>query len=259
MRFRFWLVIFLVLFLSGYFFEISTLVEMFPMTEKFGMVFSVLFFLPFWILVAKKFSMFMWKDFLAVGLVGLMSYGYELASINFGFPYGKFEYLDLMGGVKVLGDVPVVLPLIYVPMVLGMLYLFKEFDFWKKVFACGFGLMLFDICIDPGLTVSGIWEWGEAFLPGRLYDVPLQNFFGWFLTGSLSALVFERLRSDNFWSKFDFSNFWIWVSPLALSLVYWEGVLLREGYWVSVLVGVFIMLLIYKKYYEGLCVQAWSD
>lgn len=253
MRFKLRVLSLVGLFLSGYFFEISNLIEMFPVTARFGMVFSVFMFLPFWICFGRKFSMFRRKDLLAVGVVGLMSYWYELASINFGLPYGKFEYLDLMGGIKVFGDVPVVLPLIYVPMVFGMLYLLKGSGFWKKVFGCGFGLMMFDVCIDPGLTAAGVWEWGDAFLPWRLYEVPVQNFLGWFMTGSFSAFVFEKVRGVRFWENFSVERFWVWVSPITLSVVYWSGVLVREGYLVSVVVGFGMMFLIYKKYYEDIC------
>ena len=73
MRFRFWLVIFLILFLSGYLFEISNLIVLFPVTARFGMLFSVLMFLPFWICSGRKFSKFEWKDFVAL-LVRLIGY-----------------------------------------------------------------------------------------------------------------------------------------------------------------------------------------
>ncbi len=239
------------LFSCAYLFPLQNLIELFPAMARFGMLFSVLMFLPFWICFGGKFSKFEWRDFVAVGVVGLMSYGYELASINFGFPYGKFEYLDLMGGIKVLGEVPLVLPLIYVPMVLGILYLLKGLSFWEKVLGCGFGLMMFDVCIDPGLTAVGVWEWGDAFLPWRLYEVPVQNFIGWFMTGSLSAFVFEKVRAGRFWENFSEAGFWMWVSPITLSVAYWSGVLVREGYWISVGVGSVIMFLVCKKYYEG--------
>jgi uncharacterized membrane protein len=239
----------ILMFVSAYFFGLQDLIGMFPKTADYAMFFSVVMFLPFWILLFLERKKIGGRGFLAIGIVGLLSYLYELMSINYGFPYGKFEYTEMMGGIKILGDVPLVLPLVYVPMVFAGYYALKSLDGWIRVFGFGIMLMLFDIAIDPGITASGIWVWGDSFLSGRLYGVPVQNFFGWFLTGSLSGFVLWKLKLKDLFKSLDDSRFCIWVSPISLSLAYWSGVAVREEYWLSIVVAVCLMgsLVLFKR------------
>lgn len=240
---------------SAYFFPLQDLIEMFPLTKQYAMIFSVLMFLPFWFAVVLERRKFDFRVWCGLGIVGLLSYLYEWVSINFGFPYGKFEYTEMMGGLKVFGDVPLVLPLIYIPMVFGMVYVLRNWKDWKRVFGVGVGLMLFDVAIDPGITASQIWIWGDAWLPGRLYDVPVQNFLGWFLTGSLSAWVLWRFVSDEFWDGLSKKLKWIWFSGVGFSLAYWGGVALRERYLISLIVagGLMILCVLNLRKNENLC------
>lgn len=233
---------------SSYFFPLQGLIEMFPVTQEFAMLFSVLMFAPFWVGIVLERKKLDSKTWMGLGLVGVLSYLYEWVSINFGFPYGRFEYTEMMGGLKIFGDVPLVLPMIYVPMVFGMLYVFKFLKRWHRVLAVGVGLMLFDVAIDPGITASGIWIWGEALLPGRLYDVPVQNFLGWFLTGCLSAFVLLEFVDEDFWNSLSDKFGWVWISPISFSLAYWIGVALREGYWVSILIGFVMGLVVFLNF-----------
>lgn len=237
------------LFVSGYLFPLQDLISLFPVTADFAMIFSVLIFLPFWICLVLERKKLDWKIWFGLIIVGLLSFGYELLSINYGFPYGRFEYSEMMGGVKIFDDVPLVLPLIYVPMVFGMYYFLRFLKGWWRVFGIGLGLMLFDVAIDPGITASEVWIWGDSLILGRLYGVPVQNFLGWFLTGVISGFILMKFSKDEFWNNLSEKYGFIWISGVSFSLAYWGGVALRQEYWLSVVVGVVLLgiLVLFKR------------
>jgi uncharacterized membrane protein len=150
----------------------------------------------------------------------------------------------MMGGVKLFDMVPIVLPLIYAPMVLIAYYVLRKFKPIYRVLGVGVLLMLVDVVMDPGLTVNGVWYWYDSWIGVNVHGVPVQNFIGWFLTGSLSAWILLKNVEEDFWSRGDLDEvdkFWIWVSPLSLSLVYWGGGAVRNGFWLSVLVGACVL------------------
>lgn len=245
-------VVYLVLFLAGLFVPLSGVVAGYPLMWKFGMLFSVLLFLPFWYgirdLVMDRLDL---RN--SILIVGGIAYLYEILSIMYGFPYGKFDYGEMMGGLKLFGMVPIVLPIIYVAMVLSAMYVLRSLKGWARIFGVGVLLMLVDMVMDPGLTVNGVWYWYDSWIGVNLYNVPVQNFFGWFVTGSLSAWVVSKVVREDFWEQEKLNtsrSFWVWISPLSLSLVYWGGVAVQNGYWISVFACMGLLEFFGRKYFR---------
>ncbi|MBV8214796.1 MAG: carotenoid biosynthesis protein [Verrucomicrobia bacterium] len=127
---------------------------------------------------------------LSVGII------FESLSLRTGFPFGQYEFTDLMG--PRLFDLPVLLALAYLGMgylswVIGLLILRYE-----NVPLSGAKLILlpavaslimttWDLSMEPvWADIDRAWVWRDG---GAFYGVPITNFFGWLLT----AYVFYQL------------------------------------------------------------------
>lgn len=245
-----------VLFLCGLFSpNLSVLSNQFPLATKFSWAFSISLYLPFWIYLfsqLKKSKQAKSKFFLSLILVGLLGYIYELLSINFGFPYGKFQYGNLMGGIKLFDQVPLVLPIIYVALVQSAYFISKSisqkqnFSNLHSILIGSLLLMLFDIVIDPGLTINQVWTWQTSFLGLNLYQVPLQNFLGWFFTSAISLTIITKLQAKSIIPQATNSNFWL-LSPILFSLSFWSANTIQHNFWISSLLGIFLLIFISKN------------
>lgn len=123
-------------------------------------------------------------------VVSAFAYVIETTGVATGFPYGEFRYGDGLGP-KLFGLTPVILPVTYVPLVIG------------AVAACGsvyrgrprrlvwilystLLLTLIDGVVDPGAVVLGFWEWTSG---GPYYSIPLSNYVGWLLSSPVAAAL----------------------------------------------------------------------
>lgn len=123
----------------------------------------------------------------------------ELLGTSTGIPFGDYGYLTGLG-YKIAGLVPFTIPLSWFYMGL-VSYLLARVSLpqkrhWLFHFeAIALGALLltsWDFVLDPAMTQTLIpfWEW---FQPGPFFGMPLQNFGGWMLTGSVFMLVANLL------------------------------------------------------------------
>jgi putative membrane protein len=119
---------------------------------------------------------------LAVIAVSAFAYAVESVGVATGFPYGTFFYGDALGP-RFLGLVPYLLPVTYVPLVIGAVA-----AAWSsrrlvasRIVLSALLLVLVDAVLDPGAAALGFWVWPES---GPYYGVPLSNFAGWLLSGA---------------------------------------------------------------------------
>jgi len=128
---------------------------------------------------------------LLIGL-SLFAYGIESLSITTGFPYSRFVYTGTIGG-RLFGLVPWTVPFAWIPLAVGAVARFGHFPIWKRTLAAAFYLVWVDLLLDPAAVRLGFWKYdvGSAY-----YDVPLQNFAGWVLSGGLAAWVLAKVGGD---------------------------------------------------------------
>lgn len=119
--------------------------------------------------------------------VSAFAYAIESVGVATGFPYGPFSYGEALGP-KLFGLVPYLLPITYVPLVIG-----AAAAAWggprrlaPRVAIAALLLVLTDGVLDPGATALGFWTWTEG---GPYYGVPLVNSAGWLLSGAVSAAL----------------------------------------------------------------------
>src|SRR5579871_5645591 len=126
----------------------------------------------------------------------------ENVGIATGFPFGRYEFLELMGP-----------RVIHVPVLLGLAYVGMAYVSWmlaclivgqakRRVAAlpvvASVIMVTWDWAQDPvWATLLHAWRWRDG---GPWFGVPLSNYFGWFLTAFLIyrafSLYLRRWPSD---------------------------------------------------------------
>ena len=127
-----------------------------------------------------------------LSLLALAAFAYAIETVGVvtGFPYGTFHYGDALGP-KALGLVPYLLPVSYLPLVIGAVA--AAWGPWRgawgrvlHVFGAALLLTLMDGVLDPGAAALGFWVWEGG---GIYYGVPSGNYLGWLLSGALAAAI----------------------------------------------------------------------
>jgi uncharacterized membrane protein len=179
-----------------------------PVDLFFGLSIALLLFA-----LAQSFYEIGWAKTLAffavTSIVGFLA---ELLGTTSGFPFGKYVYGDFLGP-KILG-VPEVVPLVWFVIV----YLCFSQSFGSQqlraispkrtitmIALTSFGIMAWDLIVDPMFSAYGYWTWAPDNYGAKLYGVPLTNFAGWFAVSflmlSLIVLAFRKMgttfRRDN--------------------------------------------------------------
>jgi bisanhydrobacterioruberin hydratase len=175
----------------------------------------------------------------ALSLLALGAFGYaiETTGVLTGFPYGPFYYDDTLGP-KVAGLVPYLLPLSWVPLVLGAVAATTPGEKagprrrFLPLLSAAVLLTLVDGVLDPGAASLGFWVWPEG---GIYYGVPVTNYLGWLLSSTLAAAILLALGRGR-WGR---------ASPppglldsLLVALAFWVGVDLFSGLLFPAVLGI---------------------
>lgn len=233
--------------------NLNELIQTFSINPVLKAFLSVSLYLVFWIYLGNQIirqnspKSQTNKLFLSLLIVSLLAYAYELMSINFGFPYGKFTYGPMMGDLKLFEQVPLVLPLVYVALVQSTHIITQNLKLskYKTIISGSILLMLLDVCIDPVLTVNNIWTWNSSFLGVNLYHVPIQNFFGWFFTSFISLSVVSYLQKN---LKLDLNIYT--VSPILFTLAFWTGNAIKYSFHISYLFGLILLFIVFHQLFQ---------
>lgn len=136
-----------------------------------------------------------WRRALALLAAGtLLSLAAELTGTSTGLPFGPYSYTPLLGW-RVAGLVPFPIPLSWFYMVycslaiLGRLLAPRDDLRTRLAWAALGGLTLtaWDVSMDPAMSfATAHWLWHTR---GFFYGMPLLNWFGWWLTGSVVAFA----------------------------------------------------------------------
>ncbi|ELY67527.1 bisanhydrobacterioruberin hydratase [Natrinema versiforme] len=121
------------------------------------------------------------------------TYAIEFVGVQTGWPYGVFEY-GIRLGPMVGGDVPLALPLFFVPLVLNA-YLLTLLVLRERVghvvprlLAAIATVIAVDLVLDPAAVAIGFWTYVP---PGGYYGVPASNYWGWLLSGTVAVVLVE--------------------------------------------------------------------
>lgn len=132
------------------------------------------------------------RGLLSAAAVVLISLGMELLGVATGFPFGGYAYGDTLGP-KVLGLVPIVIPLSWFMMLYASAAVAARFRLGLLGLSvvAALGLLAWDVLMDPAMSAAfPFWSWHTT---GVYYGMPLVNWAGWMLTGILIGVPFFAL------------------------------------------------------------------
>jgi putative membrane protein len=153
-----------------------------------------------------------WRPAVAfTGLAGGLAFAAEFASTRIGIPFGLYHYTGVTRGRELyLANVPFFDPLSFVFLAWASLGLARALlerrgrggraipPSWLAVAVTTGALMMWlDVVIDPLAVRGDRWFLGRIFYypdPGWYFGVPLANFAGWAILGTVIAAVWLRLE-----------------------------------------------------------------
>jgi bisanhydrobacterioruberin hydratase len=188
------------------------------------------------------------KGLISIIILSIYTLGIETFAILTGFPYSPFHYTELIG-MKLFGYTPFTLPFYYVPLFMGCIYLANQYwqeglPYWKNmlklVIIIALLVLTADLILDPAAVSLNFWVYEYT---GIFYGVPLQNFLGWILTGSIAALIgLSLFKKELITLKIPAIS-----SSLFLIISFWTAVCLYRQLWLPGIIGVLFIIFILNK------------
>lgn len=205
----------------------------------------------------------MWKIYGGRGIatiivLGIFALGIETIGIHTGFPYSRFEYI-MPFGYRLLGSTPWTVFIAWSPLVIGVFLLTKKYthSYWKQWFIYISLLLGLDSVLDPGAVARGLWKYTDG---GIWFDVPVQNFFGWIVSGTIAYMILRFILKNknlviasdsaailenssveiaSYLAKTDHQTKYLQIglSSLLLSVFLWSGVNIGYGLWIPAIIG----------------------
>ena len=149
----------------------------------------------------------------------LISLTAELSGTHTGYPFGSYGYSGLLG-YKILGLVPFNIPtswffMLYCSLAICGRLLTARDDGrsrWVWAVVAGFVLTAWDVSMDPAMVRTSHWIWHLApvgqqtwlqriFVSDLFYGMPLSNWLGWLLTGTIVARVMLAIVPPSAWTR----------------------------------------------------------
>ena len=175
-------------------------------------------------------------------LLGIFAFLLEYCAVKTGFPYGIFAYTTKIG-YKIWGSVPWTVPFAYTPLLLGS-YTISQKYFRAPlplIMVSAFILVAIDMVIDPASVALQFWIWKGG---GIFYGVPMSNFVGWFISGSIgSAYMYWILKKMKITAHL---NEYI-VSSMFLIIFFWTSVCFFQSLFISFVIGCILLIIITKN------------
>ncbi|MFP9192434.1 bisanhydrobacterioruberin hydratase [Natrialbaceae archaeon A-CW1-1] len=168
-----------------------------------------------------------------LGLLTAYTYAIELVGVRTDWPYGAFEYTIQLGPM-LFGEVPLALPLFFIPLVLNA-YLLTLLvcrshaeSALVRLPAAIAAVVAVDLVLDPAAVAVGFW----SFESGVYYGVPVSNYVGWLISGTVAvvlvdiafdrAALLQRVHSCRFI-----------LDDLVSFVVLWGSINLLYGNWIA--------------------------
>jgi putative membrane protein len=129
----------------------------------------------------------------ALGLLTVYAYAIEFVGLLTGWPYGEFTY-GVSLGPMLAGEVPLGLPIFFVPLVVNSYLLCtlllgdRAATAWIRLPVVVGTVLAVDLVLDPGAVALGFWDYGG----GIYYGVPRSNYEGWVLSATVAVVALDR-------------------------------------------------------------------
>ena len=178
----------------------------------------------------------------ALVVVGLLGFAAEVIGVHFGFPFGRYEYTDVLQP-RLIG-VPLVMAAAWIVLVTYVNATLTEFQLprWLTVLVAGLWMTAIDLVIDPlAAGKLNYWRWIDT---GGYYGIPAQNFGGWIVTSWLIIGIVNLIQGRR-WAPAP------WDRAIGLSIIlFFTLVALAHHLWIVTAIGFGLCLvhLVAEKY-----------
>lgn len=156
----------------------------------------------------------------------------EAFGILTGFPYGKFLYPGGTIGAKIANVVPWTVGFAWAPLVIGSYvlagYILQKAPLWLKLSGGALILTLFDAILDPAAVALRYWEYVGTT---QYYGVPLTNFGGWLVSGTIGNILLHQLRGPHKLLAGAVTSFLMQIS-------FWTVICLSFQLWIPGAIGI---------------------
>lgn len=166
-------------------------------------------------------------------MLTIYTYAIEMIGVRTDWPYGAFEYTIQLGPM-LFGEVPIALPLFFIPLVLNayLLTLLVLGDWRERLFVrvpvAIAAVVAVDVVLDPAAVAIGFW----AFESGGFYGVPLSNYFGWIISGTVAILLVDlAFDREALLERVDDCVFIL--DDLVSFVLLWGAINLLYGNWIA--------------------------
>ena len=127
-----------------------------------------------------------------LALVFAVSLLFESVGVATGLVYGPYHYTNKLGPLF-LGLVPYLIPVAwfmtsYPSFVIADRLIPPDWKRWQRILSVatvgGLAMTAWDLVMDPVMVSGGHWLWDDllSHSNGAYHGIPLQNFWGWWLT-----------------------------------------------------------------------------
>lgn len=221
------------------------------MAAKRGGVFDPLFtFMAFPFLCVGAIIVF-WQSIQSWGwlralkgwaALSLFAYIIEIIGVKTGLPYGSFRYGTGMG--PLIFDVPLLLPLAWVPLLLGSWQIALRLTAYKasRILITIFLLVSVDLVLDPGAVALGLWTYISDLVVvtrhEQYYGVLWVNFVGWIMSAGVGAYIINVLTS------IQVGRLLWWLFPMFTGIGFWIGVNAWHQNFIPMCIGFSLLLVL---------------
>ncbi len=181
-----------------------------------------------------------------LGLVFGVSLVFESVGVATGLIYGPYHYTDRLGPLF-LGLVPYLIPVAWFMMgypsyVIADWLIPSGLKRWQRLLGIaavgGLVMTAWDLVMDPLMVAGGHWVWDTG---GPYFGIPLQNFWGWWLTVFTTFALYGWLSGKRGKSP-EISFDRLAVGAYLLILFSTVSILFGSGSGNLALIGLFAML-----------------
>jgi len=191
-----------------------------------------------------------WRSaLLLLGLTFAVSLLFESVGVATGWVYGAYHYTDRLGPMF-LGLVPYLIPVAWFMMTYPSYVIARRLapagweNGWGRLKLAGLGALVmtaWDLAMDPMMVAGGHWVWDQ---PGAYFGVPLQNYWGWWLTIFVTFVLFLFLGNPKAGEGVQGNERFARLAVISYAITGLSSVLVdfQSGLGGPALVGLFAML-----------------
>jgi putative membrane protein len=171
----------------------------------------------------------------------------ELIGTSTGWPFGHYEYTDLLGA-KILGKVPFTIPLSWFYMGFAAYLLASAITgalnvrgrtFWTLALGAWL-LMAWDLALDPAMVRNEVFPFWMWYTHGVYFGMPLQNFVGWWFVGFLFMGISRFLWRENAPANIPA---WLPLGMYLANMAFAMALSLSAGLWLPLVVAIALGIL----------------